>query len=412
MLKWIIAIIVIATVIGLAVNYQPEVPVTTHRVERGLVQEFFEERAKTRVPEVYRISMPLDGRVLPIQLVEGDAVSSGQVVARMDPDDLQTDLSMANARVLEFDHVMASLQKTVEAAKAEIEASEAKFQFAEKEYKRKSTLAEKDVVSDAELEAAELLQLESRVDQQTDVLNWRGLQAIADAMGIYKSEATETAAKRRRDRERAEIRSPVSGVVLQRLVNNERVLRAGETLLEIGRPEELEIEADILTSEASRIESGTLVEITGQSLGTTILPGTVKRIYPQAFTKVSSLGVEQQRVKVIIEPNRETLAALKKSGRSLGIDYRVQVKVIVETKSNAFRLPRTAIFRGPNGIWQCYQVVDGKASLTELTLGLRNDFEVEVVEGVAEGDQVIIAPDSTILDGVRVAIHADTNKPG
>lgn len=402
MLKWIIAIIVIATVIGFAVNYQPGVPVRVHTAQKGDVQNYFEERGKTRVPEVYRITMPLDGRVLPIELIEGEPVKKGQIVARMDPADLETDLSMAKARVLEFDQVMASLQKTVEAAKTEIEASEAKFEFAVKDYKRKSTLLEKNVISDSELDAAELLQLESRVDNTTDVLNWRGLQAIADAMGIYKSEALETETKRQRDRDRAEIKSPVNGIVLQRLVNNERVMRAGDTLIEVGQPDQFEIEADMLTSEASQIRVDMPVEITGQSLGESTLAGKVKRIYPQAFTKVSSLGVEQQRVKVIIEPDRAQLEQLKEDGVALGIDYRVQIKVIVETRPNVVRLPRTSIFRGPNGEWQCFVVQDKQAKLVTLKLGVQNDFEVEVLEGVNESDQVIIAPDSTVTNGVDV----------
>ena len=167
-------------------------------------------------------------------------------------------------------------------------------------------------------------------------------------------------------------------------------------------PTKLEIEADVLTQDVVKVQLGDPVDIIGSALGGKSISGTVGRIYPQGFTKVSSLGVEQQRVKVIVNFDDGVLDQLKLDGKTLGVDYRLRVKIYTDEKAKTITVPRAAVFRSGAGSWQAFAIEAGIARLRDVTIGLRNDFDVEIIDGIAVGETVIIAPDSTITDGLRV----------
>lgn len=442
--KTVIAVVVVLVVAsGLYWSSLRGVPVEVATVEVGPIRTYVEERAKTRLPETYRITMPLNGRILPIRLKERDAVTAGQVVAEMDPADLETAVSEGTARVerlrntivesadnrleknsiLGFDEYLKSMALVIESAQLQTTSGLERQKYADKEYHRKSALFEQNVVSDSERSEAELFQIESRVTYQKDVLVLRALEAVYSAMkigrqsiqdyidkkslrrAVLEQEQKEAEADRerlKRDRSRVVLKSPIAGVVLSRLVSNERVLPAGEVLLEIGNLEELEVEAEVLTQDVVDIKVGHSVDIEGPAIGPAPIGGTVARIYPQGFTKVSSLGVEQQRVLVIIHFDAEDLQTLKQTGRELGADYRVRVKIYTAQKDDAMIVPRSALFRSAAGTWQAFVIRDGKARLVDLEIGLANDFEVEVLSGVDSGERVILAPESSLSDGTRV----------
>jgi HlyD family secretion protein len=204
-----------------------------------------------------------------------------------------------------------------------------------------------------------------------------------------------------RDRNRGELRSPVDGVVLERAISDERQVSAGTVLLKIGRLEDLEVEADILSQDVVNVKEGDAVEITGPAIGLTPAHGTVKRIYPAGFTKVSSLGVEQQRVKVIVAFNPEDLAHLRKE-HDLGVDYRVRVRIITDQKNDVLSAPRAALFRGGDGKWQVFVIRDGRARLQSVETGLMNDETVEIISGLEPNELVILAPETSLRDGMRV----------
>ena len=198
------------------------------------------------------------------------------------------------------------------------------------------------------------------------------------------------------------MQSPIDGIVLERLETNERRLAPGTVLLKIGALDALEVEADILSQDVVRIKVGQAVEIYGPAVGTQAAKGIVDAIYPAGFTKVSSLGVEQQRVKVIVKFAPEELARIEKT-QSLGVGYRVRVRVFTAEKPKTNVVPRSALFRGPDGKWQMFVVRDGKATLIGVDVGLMNDEQVEVVAGPKEGELVVLAPESTLVDGARIS---------
>lgn len=180
-------------------------------------------------------------------------------------------------------------------------------------------------------------------------------------------------------------------------------MTAGEPLLDIGDLNNLEVTADILTAEAVRVQPGDRVEIFGEAIGEKPIEGIVRQVEPEAFQKMSSLGVEEQRVAVKISFAEGILDKLKASGRTLGLRYQVRVRVTTDEKKDALRVPRTALFRGILGGWQTYRVEKGRANLTDVQVGLMNDHEAEILKGVSAGETVIIAPESSISAGTRVA---------
>lgn len=407
-MKYAIGItILLAAVIGGVVFYQmqPGVPVETAEVREGTVRVYIEERAKTRLPGVHRITMPLAGRILPIDKLEGEEVTAGEVVARMDADELKTKLFEAKARYGQFVQLQQSLEKTIKASTAQRDAREKKAQWAKQEFERIQASFKKGAVNESVKDAAELTRFESAFEYLKEQFNVQAMSAIQKAVELGKQDAKSQQEQRQRDYDRAVIKSKVEGVVLKRHVSNERYMRAGEVLLEIGDLKQLEIEADVLTQQAGRIRAGRYgspVDIESPLFGDEPISGTVWKVYPRGFTKTSSLNVEQQRVRVIIRFQEGALEKLRRHGPTLGADYRVRVRIYTDQSDNALVVPRSAVFRDANGNWQAFVVRDGRARLVKLTVGLMNDREVEVRDGVEQGDRVIIAPESNLTDGTKV----------
>ena len=189
---------------------------------------------------------------------------------------------------------------------------------------------------------------------------------------------------------------------MRRAVSNLRMLPAGELLLEIGRPEALEIEVEVLSQEAVDITAGDAVDIIVPTVRHEPLQGTVSRVEPRGFTKISSLGVEQQRVLAIVAFDPEALSRFRAEGYSMGVGYRLRVRVYTDAHEDAVAVPRSALFRGPEDRWQAFAVRGGRARRVSLEIGLLNDIEAEVLAGLDAGDDVVLAPDADLHDGARV----------
>lgn len=371
-------------------------------VTSGDVRVYIHERAKTRLPHVTRITMPLAGRIQPITFREGDEVAKGTIVAELEADNLDTELAEAQSRIDEFDHLLNSLESVLLSAKAKVKASQAKLEYSDVELDRRKTLEENNAITASIISEAQLLFVESRIEVERDSLLVKAIDAIYSATDIARGEADLTRKRKQRDRDRASLVSPIDGVVLSRRVSNERVLPAGEILMEIGSLNDIQIEAEVLTQDAVSINVGDDVDIEGPGVGPLVVAGTVIQVYPKGFRKISSLGVEQQRVLVIIEFAPGVLDGLRKKGRTLGVDFRSRVKIYTDQKTNALKLPRSALLRDATGNRQVFVVRNGMAELRTVKIGLENDFDVEALEGLSEGDDVILAPESSLEDGVLV----------
>jgi HlyD family secretion protein len=444
---WIVVIslaIVAVAVLSVAFFRSPGQRVEAAAVAVGEIREFVDEQGTTALPRTYVVTMPFEGRLEPISLSAGDRVKEGDPVAQIVPKDLAEEVELARtaverleAQIAENDAVAVeltqkrqaeyfvdSMDDTVKAAEARKTATAEKLQLAETTLGRLRRLLPQRAATQEQVEQAEVRLVEAQVDFQQSDLIWKSMASIKAATALLptmisqqienkdlsrevlekqKAEAQVRLQQALTRQERGVMLSPVDGVVLERLVDNEQFLPGGAELLEMGRLEELQIEAEVLSQDVVRIEEGDLVEIYGPAVGAAEgqgIRGRVSKIHPEGFTKRSSLGVDQQRVIVDVELAGDALDELIRRGVRVG--YRVRVRIFTDHKKNALLVPRSALFRGADGGWRVYQVIDGRARLQPVTVGLMNDEIVEIASGLEQGATVILAPENTLTEGARV----------
>ncbi len=386
--KIVIAAVILLAVWGIYSQITKKTPVQTAVAKTGTIRQYIDERARTTLPHVYHITMPENGRIEPITLIAGTAVTQGQTLVSLEKADLLDAMKESN-------DIVEAMKNAVQASQEQIKASKSNMDFSEWLWKAKQKLYEEKATSQLQAKETQKTYIESQVEyekNQSMSYAMEALFSIAKLMPVYV----------RRSLRRTDVNCPVNGVVLKRYVWNKKVMQGGERLLDIGNLDALRVTADILTEEAVTIQAGDSVNIYGETIGNKPIQGKVVHVKPQGFTKLSSLGVEQQRVPVIIDFLPEDFAKLKKSGRALGLEYRVRVRVFTAEKNNAVIIPRTVLFRGDAGKWQAYVVRDGKTVLTDLGVGIVNDNDAEITKGISAGDTVVVAPESTLKSGVRV----------
>jgi HlyD family secretion protein len=351
-----------------------------------------DEEGKTRVRDTYTVSAPVMGRVHRTKLEAGDPVVAGQtVVAEIEPSDpaLLDERSRAEA---EADLAAAEADHSL--AEAELEEALAELEFAEAELARARRLAKTDTISEREVDQAELGFKTRRAAVGTARAGLRVReQAIARARARLTSPAWTMARTEACDC--VVETAPVSGRVLRILQESEAVVESGTPLLEIGDPEDLEVVVDMLSTEAVRVRPGQRTVIEGWG-GVDPLGGEVVRIEPYGFTKMSALGVEGQRVNVIV-----ALTSERTAWQALGHGFRVDVHVVVWESEAALTVPVTALFRHQAG-WAVFVEEAGSARLRRVEIGHRAGLVTEVTAGLAAGDRVIASPSERIADGVAV----------
>ncbi|MFC1765296.1 efflux RND transporter periplasmic adaptor subunit [Planctomycetota bacterium] len=366
-------------------------PVQAATADSGDIQAYVEERARTSLPHIYHVTMPLPGRVMPITVREGDTVTQGQVVATLE----DVDWHEAGVSAAEM---LVAMKNAVDASAAEIKANQARLDYAEWVRTANKKAMETNAINEKEVRMSEWQYHDAMVKSEEKQANYHAINAL---YAITKLLPTIVA----RNLARTQVRSPVAGVILKRHVWNEKTMMPGEALLDIGNLDDLEVTADILTEQAVRIQVDDRVEIFGDAIGNESLGGLVRRVRPEAFTQISSLGVEQQRVAAEIAFQAEDLEQLQAAGKTLGLHYRVRVRIITDEKKQTLRIPRTALFRGQDGNWETFRIENQRAHRVTVTIGLMNDYQAEVLSGLQQNDRVIVAPESTLAEGTKVTIH-------
>lgn len=435
-MKRIIVLAVVVVVAFAAWLYSRTRPIAVDlaTVSRGPIRAFVEEEGKTRIRHRYVVAAPIAGRLLRIEWKEGDHLKKGTIAARIDPLHLQAAVKEAEAQLESLRQKLAGVDrqkpKPEELQRAAVEteharAAEGVAAFGLAEAKAARAKAEKDLVrsraeleaktgSPAEFDAAEAAELEAKARENAAEVRVRlaGLESraarLAEAIvkaqqhdydweeAAYRADIDALQAKLvslEDDLFRADILVPINGQVLQVFEESERYVAAGTPLMEMGDLRVLEVEADLLSEDVAHMREGMAAELFGRALGDDVVKGEIERIYPTAFTKISSLGVEQQRVNVIF--------TFRVRGLNLGDRYRVEVRVILDEKKDVVLAPEGALFRH-EGDWHVFKVEDGHARLTAVRTGVRNGLRREIVAGLAEGDVVILHPDASLADGKPV----------
>jgi len=374
----------LAALAGIAWMLRPErVPVETAAVTRGPLEVTIEAEGETRVRRRFVVAAPVAGRLLAIELHEGDPVTAGEVVARLavaplDPRDRrQAEAAVAASR--------AGRQEAL----ARVAEAKAALALARRTRKRNERLAAAgtipaealDQARTAERTAAELLDAaEHRAEAAAGELSGARAALLegdpATASGIVR------------------LAAPAAGRVLRRFEESERVLAAGTPILEIGDPARLEAVVEVLSTDAVSLKPGAAMRL--DAGGGKSLPARLRGIEPAAFTKISPLGVEEQRVRAIgdlLEPAPE-----------VGDRFRIAAAIVLWRGQDVLQVPAGAVFRTGEG-WSVYAVEQGRARRREIRAGYRGTAAVEVLGGLQAGERVIVYPSDRVTDGVRVVVE-------
>jgi HlyD family secretion protein len=389
------AVVLLAGVLVWAFRPQP-VPVEVAEVKVGRFELAIEEDGKTRVRERYVVSAPLAGRLARITLKPGDGVKAGMPVATLWP----SAPAMIDARTFrELNERVGAAEAGWQQARANVAREEASLEKAQTDLARQQKLQGEGFVSPSALDQA---QLSVRVQA-------KALEAARFARDGAAHDVAQTRAALMRAQEGAAIKrpgsawpivSPVDGRVLRVLQESETVVALGTPLLEVANPRDLEVVIDVLSTEGARIAGGARVELdAGAGLR---LQGRVRRVEPAAFTKVSALGVEEQRVNVIVD-----LVTPAEHWRALGDQFRVDARIIVLEQSAATVVPVAALFRAPGATgedWAVFVTRGARAEQRAVKVSARGPLQAWVSSGLVAGEQAIVYPSDRLADGGRIKV--------
>lgn len=393
MKRWIRILLMVAAVAAVGYwAFRPgAVPADFAQVERGTLQVTVDEEGRTRVRDRFVVSAPVPGRMHRIELEPGDPVVADKtVVARF----LPTDPALLDVRTrAELEARAKAAESAVGGARADRDRRRTELAFAQSELKRTSGLVEGGALPARDLEAAE---------RQVESLE-RAVQSAEFAVRTAEHQlelARASLVQTRGGQPRAiALYSPVDGTVLRVLQESAAVVQIGQPLVEVGDLRDLEIVADLLSRAAVPVEAGQPV-IVEQWGGDQALHGRVRLVEPSGFTKISALGVEEQRVNVIVDFDEPPAAR-----KGIGDGYRVEVRIVVSSREDVLKVPVSSLFRYEGG-WAVYKVDAGQAVRQAVQLGQQNGLEAEVVSGLEEGQQIVVYPSDAVADGVDVVARS------
>ena len=397
-LTWflILVAIVLVGLIGYKYFVPEPVEVDVATIEKGTVLVTVDEDGKTRIREKYVVSSPLMGRLLRIDLDPGDEVAAGEtLLATIEPRDPE----LLDARTV------AQAEARVSAAQAALDRTEPLLEQARIEQSNAETQLARLRDAAAAVTAMELDDAEARNRTASESLR---SAKFAQAIAKFELQQAESALLRSQPRDEGDstsengnggwnhtIRSPITGRVLRVMQESSAVVTAGTPLLELGDPHDLEVVIDVLSSDAVNIKPGAAVMFEHWG-GERDLHGRVRLVEPSGFTKISTLGVEEQRVNVVVD-----LTDPVTERESLGDGFRVEARIVVAEAKDVLRVPASSLFRPDTG-WAVFRVENGRAKEVRVKVGHQNGLEAEVLEGLELGDHVVLHPSDKVADGVQI----------
>lgn len=384
---------VVALLLVLLVLFSPQsVSVDFDVVERGPIRVTVSDEGETRVRDVFVISASVAGLMRRVELETGDRVIANEtVIARLEP---SVPMFLDQRAEAEANAAVDAANAARSFAVAQLRRAEAERDFAQSEFKRLSALASQQSISRNDLDSAERRAKTA-------------IAAVAEARAALKMRESELEQARARllnpaqakraaqDCECVLVRSPISGSVLRVLQKSEAIVSAGMPILEIGDPSNLEIKVELLSEDAVRVKPGqrALIEAWG---GDQPLNGVVERVEPYGFTKVSALGIEEQRVNAIID-----IDSPLEEWQSLGHGYRVEPRIVVWESEDELRVPLSALFR-EGGRWAVFVDDDGTAELRFVEVGREDGRHAQILKGLSAGERIVLHPNDRIADGTRI----------
>lgn len=399
-IKRLLKISLVIVVCGLLVYaFIPErVKVDMVVVEKGDLLITLEGEGKTRIHDIYVVSTPIDGRITRIASEPGDIVTAGKsIIANMHPANPQflDKRSETQARA-DVEGARAALAL----ATSRVKQTRAQLEYDISDYKRTEELYKKKSVSKSTLERSELQLKTLRAELETTLSNRKVMVSRLEAAKarLLQPEENDIAKSQAEKGCNICIHAPVDGRVLRILHKSESIVPVGTPLVEIGDPADLEVKIEMLSTNAVRVNVGdeALIKRWG---GKEDINARVKVIEPSGFTKISALGVEEQRVNVIL-----TFVDAFEKWKALGDAFRVEAAIIIDRVDNVVKVPLSALFR-QNENWSVFKIVEGTAVLHQVEVGRRNDRFAEITSGLSVDDIIISHPGNNVEDGVAVEMR-------
>lgn len=365
--------------------------VDADEVIRGPMTVTINEEGETRIRRRFVVSAPVAGRMERIDLEPGDAVVAGQT---------------AVVRIRAEAPALLDARSRAEALAARTAADSARSQAQAEEQRARAALdlAERELARERELDRSGLTSRQAVEQRESTVRTAEeALRAATFAVAVATAERDRLDARLQPDRIDAggrllTVTSPISGVVLRRLRESAAFVPAGEPLVEVGDPADLEIVADLLSTDAVQVRPDAPVRIEQWGGGETLM-ARVRRVEPSGFRKISALGVEEQRVNVIMDFDDRAQAAAR-----LGDGYRVEVRVVIWEEADIVQVPTSALFR--NGTdWAVYVITGDTVRLTPVTIGQRHAQAAQVQQGLSPGDRIVVHPPDTLTDGATIQVR-------
>ncbi len=386
-------IILIAAAVAWAVM-PGAVPVETAPVRKGKFVASVDEDGKTRVRERYIVAAPLAGRLGRIRFKVGDPIKVDDAVATITP----SPAPLMDPRTREeIEERLGAAEANVGRAKAVVERARAQSAQANTDFNRTRTLADRGAATAQALEHAELaVRLADRDLRAAEFLDRAAEHELSQMRALLARYSGDSNADQ--PAESWNVAAPVSGVVLRVAQESETIVQPGTPLLDVGDPRDLEIVVDVLSTDAVEIRPGAEVTIVHWG-GPAALSGRVRRVEPAAFTKVSTLGVEEQRVNVLID-----IVSPAEQWASLGDAYQVDAQIVVFTLDDAIIIPAGALFRRGDQ-WKVFVVKDGRAQIRDVQLLRRSGRFAAIASGLKQDDVVIVYPGDRVASGVRVGVR-------
>lgn len=368
------------------------VPVETATVSRGPLRVTVEEEGKTRLRDRFVVSAPVAGYAMRVDLEVGDPVRKGQALATLEP--LRAEALDPRTRAIAEARV-ATAEAALRAAGEKVREAAAMEEYAAARLDRMRKLAEagltpRDTLEQIESEAKRARAAKASAAEAAD--------AAQHELEAAKAALTQAGEPGGTGREKVVVRSPVAGRVLAVRRESEGVVPSGAPLLEVGDPGRIEVEVDVLSADAVRIHPGTLVRFERWG-GEVPLEGKVRVVEPVGFTKVSALGVEEQRVFVIVD-----FTSPRDRWRKIGDGYRLEASFILWEEKDVLQVPAGAVFRSGDG-FAVFVAEKGRAKIRPVEVGKRNGLAAQVISGVAEGERVILHPGDSVVDGRKVRLR-------
>lgn len=401
------AIAIIAAV-GYFMSISGALEVNASRVIKGDIAEFVEERGTVLVRDSLGVFSPVSGEVLQVLVSSGDVVKEGESLVKLDGKQAVRQLAELDAQIISAQaqlndakragnvNSIASLELDIAELSANIKEDESKLNnlkalydagaLSQEEYRSAERVLEGQKLALQKLKL-QLNQLRSPVSQNIitqyeSILKQLQIQreSLLDLQGDF------------------EITAGISGTVMNLQVNRGEYLQPGMRIMEIGDISKLYIDADVLVGDIKGVDEGTKALISSKDLGISNIPGKVKLIHPNAFSKISDLGIEQKRIKVEIELEGPT-EALKPG-------YDMEIKLITNESKDTLIIPENSVFK-LDGKTFVFVEVNGRAELREVTTGLKSGRQIEVLSGLSEGELVIESPDPKLEEGSKIKLTVD-----